>query len=144
MSYEFRRCLDKGKLVKFSSGPKLVSKELKAAQSDLKEAEETLSRGSPKWATIQAYYAMFHTARALIYSQGYREKSHYCLMKALEKFFVEEKLLPRRFLRDFSEAMDLRESADYKSEFSKKGASRVIKNAKALLDSANILLGIES
>jgi hypothetical protein len=37
-----------------------------------KFVSKTFIRAINKWSTIQAYYAMFHAARALIYSQGQR------------------------------------------------------------------------
>jgi len=69
---------------------KLGEKELSIAQSDLSDAKAGFENQRSKWSTIQAYYAMFHTARALIYSRGYREKSHYCLAVALKSLFVDE------------------------------------------------------
>ena len=61
--HEFSDCLHKNKIVIFSGAKKLVDRELKAAQDDLKAASQSLSDGREKWATVQAYYAMFHTAR---------------------------------------------------------------------------------
>ena len=51
---------------------RLVLKELDAAQSDL-DARDSLGGDKFKWTTIQAYYSMFHSARALVYWKGYRE-----------------------------------------------------------------------
>lgn len=48
-----------------------------------------MSRNKFKWATIQAYYSMFHAARALLYSAGYREKSHPALLTALNEIFAK-------------------------------------------------------
>ena len=85
---EFQRCLDKRWLIRMPEARYLVTKELDVSQNDLVEARSSLDRESYKWSTIQSYYAMFHTARALLYSRGYREKSHYCLSVALRYLFV--------------------------------------------------------
>ena len=53
----------------------LFRKELESAEDDLGDAKRSLSDGRFKWATIQAYYAIFHAARALLYPKGYRERS---------------------------------------------------------------------
>ena len=90
MNQEFKQCLESKKIVSFLRGTKLVKKELSVARSDLSDAKEGYENKRYKWSTIQAYYAMFHAARALIYSQGYREKSHYCLAVALRALFVDE------------------------------------------------------
>lgn len=88
MSRDFEDCLSRKRIVRFAPAKKLVHKELKAAADDIKAAQDSLKHGVSKWATIQSYYAMFHTARALLYSRGYREKSHYCLMIAMRFLFV--------------------------------------------------------
>ena len=78
MNPDFNRCVENKKLVPFPSGEKLIEKELSVAKSDLSDAKAGFDDQRYKWSTIQAYYAMFHAARGLIYSRGYREKSHYC------------------------------------------------------------------
>ena len=80
---EFQRCLDKRWLVRMPEAHFLVTKELTVSQGDLAEAQNSYDRKSYKWSTIQSYYAMFHAARALLYSHGFREKSHYCLSVAM-------------------------------------------------------------
>ncbi|HEY4822712.1 MAG TPA: HEPN domain-containing protein, partial [Candidatus Bathyarchaeia archaeon] len=53
-----------------------VLKELRGAEADLHEARESVEAGKFKWATVQGYYSAFHSARALLYNKGFREKSH--------------------------------------------------------------------
>lgn len=115
---QFRRFLEDGRLVKIGIDRALILKEIEAAVSDLEEAMDSLRRKRFKWATVQGYYSMFHSARALLYSQGLREKSHYALLVALKELFKNE-LVPE-ILRDFDEAMNLREEADYGLVFRKK------------------------
>ena len=71
---EFQKALERKRILTFSQGKSLIKKELVAAQDDLKEAKDRLKNKRYKYAIITAYYSMFHTARALIYSKGYREK----------------------------------------------------------------------
>ncbi len=87
MNQEFKQCLENGKIVSFPGGRELVAKELSVARSDFLDAKAGYENQRYKWSTIQAYYAMFHVARALIYSRGYREKSHFCLSVALRALF---------------------------------------------------------
>jgi uncharacterized protein (UPF0332 family) len=137
---EFRKCLEKGKLREFPKGKTLFSKELTSAKEDLREATENLKTGKFKWATIQGYYSMFHTARALIYSKGYREKSHYSLIIAMKVLFVYQKDLSPQIIETLQYGKRLRESADYYSEWSEEGAKRLIDNAGDFLNRAIKLL----
>ena len=84
---------------------------------------------------------MFHATRALVYSKGNREKSHYCLSVALLALFVEEGKLDAQTGRDFLNAMNLREAADYEAEFSEAGATAVITAAEKFIGKAKSLLG---
>ncbi|MBI4288456.1 MAG: HEPN domain-containing protein [Chloroflexi bacterium] len=141
MNPEFERCLENKRIVPFEQGRGLVKKELAVAESDLLEAKAGYQEHRFKWSTIQGYYSMFHAARALAYSKGYREKSHYCLAAALRALYVEEGKLDPEAVRDFRNAMDLREAADYEAEFSETGARAVIAAAERFIGMAKVILG---
>jgi len=93
MNSEFERCLKRNKIREFSRGRFLVKKELKTAKSDLERARSSFTDKDYKWATIQCYFSMFHSARSLLYAKGYREKSHHCLIIAMRALYAEKKLL---------------------------------------------------
>ena len=141
MKREFKKALEKRRIVLFKEGKELVSRELDAAKDDLCEARDRLSKGRFKYATITAYYSMFHAARALLYHEGYREKSHYYLLVAVEALYVGEKKLSPELARDLRNAMILREEADYHSEFSESGAKAILNSAERFLEAAKRLLG---
>ncbi|MCX5994197.1 MAG: HEPN domain-containing protein [Chloroflexi bacterium] len=133
MSSEYEECIQKGKIKPFSRGRSLVSKEMETSLADLKSAEKTFADGNYKWATIQVYYAMFHAARALLYSNNMRERSHYCLVVAIKELFVDKKLVPPSLLEALKEAKSLREDADYYDRWSQAGCSRLLVDARELL-----------
>ncbi len=137
---DFEDCLKKEKISKFAGAKKLSGRELTTAQEDLTAAQESLKQDNDKWATIQAYYAMFHTARALLYSKGYREKSHYCLIVAMKALFVQEGLLDAALVEAFQTAKALRENADYENEFSSESARALVNKAGLFLKRAQKIL----
>ena len=142
MNQDFKQCLENKKIIPFAKSKNLVNKELSVAKSDLADAQAGYENERYKWSTIQAYYAMFHAARALVYSKGYREKSHYCLSVALRALFVDEGEMDAKSARDFLNAMNLRGAADYESDFSQSGAKAVIASAEKFIEKANVLLNI--
>ena len=137
---QIRRLLEERKLVKIGLDKELVSKEIKGSKYDLDKARKSLADGDFKWATVQAYYAIFHLARALLYSEGYREKSHRALLLAVRELFVKRGELKEEFIRKFESAMDLREEADYGLEFSEDGAREVVKDAENFLRTCERIL----
>ena len=74
---------------------------------------------------------MFHSARALLYQKGYREKSHIALAIALKALYKKE--LEPSLIDAFEDAMNLRQQADYGLKFSETGAKETIEGAETLL-----------
>ena len=144
MNRDFKKCLERKKIIPFAKGPDLIQKELMTSEDDLESARLGLKLKKFKWPTIQAYYSMFHSARALLYSEGFREKSHYCLLVAIKALFVEKGLLEMKFYDAFYAGMILRENAVYKSEFSESAALAIIKNASDFLQRVCKILVITS
>lgn len=140
MNYQFERCLERGKIVHIPVDSGLVAKELREAKQDLAVAEHSLTEENVKWAIIQGYYAQFHALRALVFSRGYREKSHFCLRYAIEALYVDEGLLPVSTLEDFTFAMRTREGADYGCIYSEADARDVVSSASMIVDLVGRLL----
>ncbi|MEO0185354.1 MAG: HEPN domain-containing protein [candidate division WOR-3 bacterium] len=142
MNKEFQNCLDDGKLKPFKATDKMIRKELDAAAYDLERARQSLKAGDAKWATIQGYYAMFHCARALIFRKGYREKSHRCLLIALQELLVNKREMPSKHLDNLRTAMDLREDADYGYIYAKESAQDILDNATSFYNFALKFLNV--
>ncbi|OIO42814.1 MAG: hypothetical protein COY75_03765 [Nitrospirae bacterium CG_4_10_14_0_8_um_filter_41_23] len=142
MNPEFEDCLKKNKIRRFAQGKSLVEKELDTAAKDFSEARESLEREKFKWATIQAYYSMFHSARALLYDKNYREKSHYCLIIALKSLYVETGKLSISFIEGLQRGKRLREDADYYNDWSKIGAEEMVNMAKEFLEAVKTLVSL--
>jgi uncharacterized protein (UPF0332 family) len=140
---ELQKAIEKKRILHFAQGKRQVKKELEEAENDLTEALNRFESGKYKYATITGYYSMFHSARALIYSKGYREKSHYYLLVALNSLFVDAGLLSDDLTSEFHDAMVLREDADYHGNFTKEGAEAVLKAAKEFITTAKSILKIK-
>jgi uncharacterized protein (UPF0332 family) len=133
--------LEERKLTRIRPDRKLVFKEMAASKADLKDAKESLELKKHKWATIQGYYAMFHSARALLFEKGYREKSHYALLVGIRELYKNE--IERSLIQEFEHGMYLRQEADYGLKFSEGGALDVIETAEGLLERAKAILKIK-
>ena len=139
-SLEFQKCLENKKIKPFPKGKTLVSKELEIAGDDWKIAKESLNKKNYKWSIIQSYYSMFHAARALLYNQGYREKSHYCLVVGIRKLYVNKNLLGHTLIEALQLGKTLRENADYYADFSQTGAKNMLDKAKEFLEKTKEIL----
>ena len=141
VSFRFKRLLEERKLTRIKPDRKLVLKEIEGAKSDLETARKSLRDGNFKWAIIQGYYSIFHAARALLYSKGFREKSHYAILVAIQELFADD--LETSLIQGFEDAMNLRQTADYGLTFSEAGALDVIKTAEKFLFKTKEILNIQ-
>jgi len=138
VSTEIARLLTERKLLKANISKDIILKEIESAQTDLQDAQDSLQQNKFKWATIQGYYSIFHSARALLFSKGLREKSHYALLLAMRELYPKE--LGSSLIHQFEEAMGLRQEADYGLKFSETGAIDTIDGAKSFLKKSKEIL----
>ena len=141
---EFQKCLEQRRIVKINPTKEMIEKEISSAEYDLKMADESLVKNDSKWASVQAYYSMFHCAKALVLNKGYREKSHYCLIVALNELYIKTGELPEEISDDLENCMDIRHEADYGLTYDKESANLCIDAARSLLESAEKILNKEN
>ena len=140
MSREFDQCVARGKIKQFTPGPQLAQKELRLATDDLKTSLRSFAEKNYKWSIIQSYYSMFHSARALLYSRAYREKSHYCLIEGVRTLFVESGALNVTLVEALLEAKHLREAADYYGDFSEINCKKLTQRAEDFCKTAKKII----
>lgn len=138
---EIARLLKERKLLRIRADRELILKEIEGASYDLAKSRKSLEDNDAKWAIVKAYYAMFHAARALLFSRNLREKSHRALLVAMRGLFGRS--MKPDLLNAFEEGMDLREEADYAMIYSEESAVELIENAHEFLAEAKRLLKIE-
>ncbi len=77
---------------------------------------------------------MFHACKSLLFSAGYVEKSHECLIAAIEELFVDRGLLPPAIVSDLRRAKTAREAADYGLTYGKASANGTVREAEQIFD----------
>ena len=122
---DINECLDKGYLVKERISQDLVDKEVKESEYDLNKAKNALKEKDYKWTIIKGYYSMFHSAKAVCFKIGYREKRHAAVLIVLEELNKKGKL-EIKYVNDFKAALSARESADYRYAYTKESALEIL------------------
>lgn len=116
--------LEKGYLHKERVDPLLIKKEIDESNYDFTKAEQALREKDYKWAIIKSYYSMFHSAKAVCFSLGYREKKHLALIIMLEELARQDKI-EKDYLYYFKAVIDAREGADYHYIHSEEHAKQI-------------------
>lgn len=122
---DIERCLEEGFLKKIVPNNEVQNKEIVSSGYDLKRAKSSFESNDYKWSTIQSYYAIFHSARALLNKLGYREKRHFAIGIVLEDLAKNGKI-NIKFVSDFHAAMSAREDADYRDIYSKETSDYIL------------------
>jgi len=91
-------CLEKGLLRKIEASRGMIDKELRLAEENLKEAESLSQIKHFNASVIFIYTSMFHSARAILFKDGYSERSHACLILYLDEKYIKAGKLEERFI----------------------------------------------
>lgn len=123
----------KNSLKKGNYSAEMYQKEFRVGEKDLETAQKSYKDCNFKWAVIQAYYAIFHAARALLFKSGFREESHSALKIAFKALYIETGVLSIDTYNALERGMSLREMADYKETYSQSGAENLIQSVVSAL-----------
>jgi len=72
-------CFKRGLLKKIRPDPENAKRSLELSKTNLEDARANLKIKRPRVVAISSYTAMFHAARALLYRDGIKERSHECI-----------------------------------------------------------------
>ena len=113
---KLQECFDKGLLKNTVGQSDLAKKDLKQAEFFLKESGELLDQDRKVIAALSLYNAFFHCARTLLFKDGIKERSHYCIARYLEQEYIQSKKIETVFLDAFETIMSIRHNAQYSTE----------------------------
>ncbi|MFA4855080.1 MAG: HEPN domain-containing protein [archaeon] len=106
-------CFEKGLLKKITPSKNLAFQDIKQAEFFLDEAFDLIKIKKREMTAIALYNSVFHAARALLYRDGVKEKSHYCLQKYLEEKYEKQKLLDAENVSLFDVLRGIRQEVQY-------------------------------
>ncbi len=93
---DLQDCFVNGMIRKSAPDINKAKNSIKIAERKIEEAKKISNAGVFDLALVTAYTAMFHAARALLFKDGYKERSHFCLctyVKATYSGRIEAKYL---------------------------------------------------
>lgn len=114
---ELSDCFERKLLTGVNPSTGLAKKSLKQGALFLTDAEDLVKIGKQRMGTIALYNAFFHVARALLFKDGIKERSHFCIARYIEEKYVNTKLLNRDFLNYLDTLRDARHETQYSLDF---------------------------
>jgi len=92
-------CVKNGLLIPHTYPWDTVLKEFENANKHLENAERSHEYGMIDLSIVSSYTAMFHAARALLFMDGFKERSHVCLVTFLRERYPN--------LKEFTNIFDI-------------------------------------
>jgi uncharacterized protein (UPF0332 family) len=117
MPSKFEECMKNGMLRKIPADVNNAKNSIRQAEGWIQEAEKTFETGAYKSSVYGAYMGMFHAARALLYRDGYREKSHFCIARFIEAEYVEKGKLEKEWVDLLDYHREVRHNNQYDVNF---------------------------
>ncbi len=125
--------LEKNMVKKQAVDTNEIAGSIASAKRFIDEAEKVISISVFDLAFTAAYSSMFHSARALLFSAGYKERSHFGLIVALKEIYKNNKRI-QEYLAVLDKYRLTRHAIQYSGELSNElDALAIIKDAKAWL-----------
>jgi len=139
---ELDECFKKGLIRKIPASKEKALKSMAKADRWLKEVRKNLEHGLLDSCLVSSYSAMFHAARALLFRDGFREKSHYCVARYLEEKYVGRGRLPKLVVDLLERLRNLRHMDLYQLDFfvTKEEAEEAIKSAEMVIEEITHLI----
>lgn len=135
MPLKFKQCVEKGLLRKIPASEDNAARSINKAESWLKESKKTLQSEAYDSSVMSSYLVMFHSARAILFFDGYREKSHACVARYLEDQYVGKKKLEKKWVELLDHQREIRHENQYDLSFfsSDEDAKNALKSAETFL-----------
>lgn len=105
-------CYERGLLRKVPASQEKALLSIEQAREWIVEAQQDLDADALRSGLIAVYMGYFHAARALLYRDGVREKSHYCIGIYLESY-QKKGLLEDKWVLQFDHMRGLRQNDQY-------------------------------
>ena len=144
MKFDINKLLELGLLKKIPKSKQKAEESINTAYSWLKEAENNLKSRAFRSCILSSYLAMFHSARATLFINGFREKSHFAVARFLENFYVKKNLLEEKWVELLDYYRELRHEDQYSTSFiaTEAEAESALKFAKEFVEEIKKLLKI--
>jgi len=111
--FDFKECLKQGLLKEIPPSAENAERSMGTAKEWLGEAQRNLEARAYNSCILSSYTAMFHSARAILFFDGFRERSHACVARYLEAKYVRAGLLEQSWVNLLDRCRDLRHEDQY-------------------------------
>ncbi len=124
---------------------KFVEASLKRADECLKGAKILFKEGELHGAVSRAYYAVFHTAKAILYTRGIKAKTHSGARALFGEHIIKPGIMGKEFADILRDLFNARQLSDYEvyAELDRDEVQTLVTQAEKFLGAVKEILGRE-
>ncbi len=117
MHFTLHEMIEKGMLRRIPSSSEKAIESIRTSEQWLKESEQTFKAKSFRSSLLTSYLALFHVSRAVLFADGFREKSHVAVVRYLEEVYASKGKLELKWIETLDYYRELRHSDQYSTAF---------------------------
>lgn len=139
---KFDDCIKKNLLRKIPPSKQKAEESINTSKKWLDEAEKSSKNEAYNSSVMASYLAIFHSARSILFNDGWREKSHFCIARYLEEKYAKENLLEMKWIELLDHYREIRHDDQYSTSFFavKEEAENGIKKSREFVERMEKLL----
>lgn len=137
MTFNYNDCIKENLLRKIPPSKDKAVRSFKKAREWMKEANNSMESNAFNSSILASYMGMFHSARAILFFDGYREKSHACIARYLEEKYVRTNMLDKKWVDLLDHSREIRHDDQYDLSFfsTREDAENALMSAQEFLES---------
>jgi len=142
MKYDINQLIEEGLIRAIPKSKQKADESIKTAESWLKEAKNNFESKAIKSCIISSYLVMFHSARAILFADGFREKSHFAVARFLEDKYTRNNLLEEKWINLLDHYRETRHNDQYSTSFitTDDEAKNILESAEKFIARMKLLL----
>ena len=135
MKFDVNYLLMEKLLARIPISKEKAEESIKASHSWLDEAKKNFSNKLFKSSILTSYLGIFHAGRAILFLDGFREKSHFAIARYLESEYTKNGKLEKKWIELLDYCRDLRHQDQYRTSFivTKEDAKKFIESSENLI-----------
>lgn len=140
MRTKFEDCIRKGQISKANINPAIINNEISGAEEELQNGRRSLEDRDFIKAIKSGRNSQIHSIRALIFSEGYRDKKAPLLVVAAESLLLDNGLIRTDVLEEFRYAIKYENPESQPEYLLESIAEDILRGAERIFKRATIIL----
>lgn len=144
MPYNYKDCIKEGLLKRIPASQDKALKSIEKGEKWLEDGQKSSQIEAFDSSVLASYMGFFHSARAVLFRDGFRERSHACIARYLEEIYVKSGKLEKEWVELLDHYREIRHEDQYNLSFitTKDEAEKALKSALEFIQRMKTLLGI--